>query len=701
MLKTKASLVLTLVFLPIYVSAAICENRETFTKEVDGVPRYCKWFRFKEFRRQEHCTDQKVRDNCPQACGLCCDDDPNYEFVLPNTLKTVNCAWITLNPNKESTRKKIFCQPEMAQAGRTIRDACPDSCNFCFANITEFPTVAPSISIKPSMVPTSKPTLSLVPSPSPSLAPSISAAPTEIPFTSPSDRPSSSPTRPPSPMPSPFPTLRPTLPVPSQKPSSVPSVPPSQRPTAVPTLSLVPSPIPSKIPSCSPSNSPSHKPTSSPSVEPSKVPSTSPSDEPTLNPSETPTDRPSDTPSEFPSISVFPSTLPSVSPTVLPTNVPSKSPTDLPTKTPTTSPTIHCHDKKLFKFNLDDSGKEVSCGWISANFYKREIRRAKYCNRLKIKLACKEACDKCWCLDDPDYKFETKIANRIVDCAWISQSEINWQTRVGTYCGTRNNPTEVANHCTRSCKYCSPEASDSPSISPSLSRSPSHKPTAFPSVSPTATPTDRPTNSKKPSVSPTAHPTSTVMPSNLPSSEPSSNPTKSIKPSALPTAKPSGAPSESAKPSSKPSSIPTYSSKPSRTPTAIPTSSPSTDEPTYHPTITCLDDHSFTFTLDNGIVRDCSWITGNSQNTPIRIAAYCPKAHIKSACKATCQFCTCKNNISFKFEISTGEMKHCKFITFNPFKIEQRRESQCGTVTNPSEVANNCPFDCGFCFKPE
>jgi hypothetical protein len=73
--------------------------------------------------------------------------------------------------------------------------------------------------------------------------------------------------------------------------------------------------------------------------------------------------------------------------------------------------------------------------------------------------------------------------------------------------------------------------------------------------------------------------------------------------------------------------------------------------PTSSLTMACLDDKNLILTSDNDKQKDCSWITGNSQNTPDESQrTYCTKSHVKSVCKATCQFCTCWNN---KFKIST------------------------------------------------
>lgn len=83
----------------------------------------CKWIRNKENRRQRLCKNPEVRFNCPQSCGLCCDDDPNYNFTVRNVI-TKTCDWIA-----EDTLNERFC--DKFRNGRMVRDACPRSCNFC------------------------------------------------------------------------------------------------------------------------------------------------------------------------------------------------------------------------------------------------------------------------------------------------------------------------------------------------------------------------------------------------------------------------------------------------------------------------------------------------------------------------------------------------------------------------------------------
>ena len=57
-----------------------------------------------------------------------CDDDPSYNFTLPNQ-KDRGCSWITKNSNKIINRRKRYCSA--TQLGQEIRDSCPQSCGYC------------------------------------------------------------------------------------------------------------------------------------------------------------------------------------------------------------------------------------------------------------------------------------------------------------------------------------------------------------------------------------------------------------------------------------------------------------------------------------------------------------------------------------------------------------------------------------------
>ena len=114
-----------------------------------------------------------------------------------------------------------------------------------------FPTMGPTISIKPSTTPTRKPTgrPTLKPTAKPSSRPT--AKPSKRPTVTPSTRPTAKPSR----RPTVTPSVRPTA-KPSRKPTAKPSIKPTERPSRGPTAK------PSRRPSARPSSKPTSNPTS-------------------------------------------------------------------------------------------------------------------------------------------------------------------------------------------------------------------------------------------------------------------------------------------------------------------------------------------------------------------------------------------------------------------------------------------------------
>lgn len=218
---------IVLLVLPRGIDCQACLNSETYRKEIFGVedqvvaPRSCSWIRFKEARRTVQCQDPDVVQNCPQTCGVCCDDDPSYIFDTNFDLK-VSCSWIVRNPGRIDKRRSTYCEiPEIFENDVNIRDACPNSCNMCLSQVTLSPTV--------------------------SSYPSLSQAPSKSPTKSPTVRPTYFPTKNPTKNPTDFPTRDPT-----KNPTDFPTRAPSRRPTVDPTSS--PSASPTSIPSSTPTN---------------------------------------------------------------------------------------------------------------------------------------------------------------------------------------------------------------------------------------------------------------------------------------------------------------------------------------------------------------------------------------------------------------------------------------------------------------
>mmetsp|Transcript_5628 Transcript_5628/g.8345 ORF Transcript_5628/g.8345 Transcript_5628/m.8345 type:complete len:339 (-) Transcript_5628:147-1163(-) len=211
-----------LVTLTIHKSQA-CFNDAKYRYKNDQ-KRSCKFIRKKELRRQKFCTIVEVNESCPQTCGSCCVDNPDYEFkLLFDKKQKRGCQWLS-----KPERRDKYCKSW--NNGSMIRNECVFSCNVCQPGIL--------------------PVLPDPPTPSPSLEPT--------------DAPSTNPTNEPTPKPSNFPTSDPTS-APTSAPTSSPTSAPTRSPTRPPTQS------PSIRPTAEPSPNPTRSPTKSPTDAPIKI----------------------------------------------------------------------------------------------------------------------------------------------------------------------------------------------------------------------------------------------------------------------------------------------------------------------------------------------------------------------------------------------------------------------------------------------
>ncbi len=134
--KAAIAVAITLFWVPasVYSQDAACLNDQDYTYDDDGKSRSCSNIRINEDRRQTLCQLDEVRSACPQSCGICCDDDPNYEFpmeMFPDKMRA--CSWITKNEDRTETRQANYCnlQDYDQATGTTIRNMCPKACDFC------------------------------------------------------------------------------------------------------------------------------------------------------------------------------------------------------------------------------------------------------------------------------------------------------------------------------------------------------------------------------------------------------------------------------------------------------------------------------------------------------------------------------------------------------------------------------------------
>lgn len=110
--------------MPTTVTSKLCFNNDTYTyHSIKNLT--CKKIRINDDRRQVLCKRKKVRLNCPQTCGLCCDDNPNYSFVIPTSSDAITCADIS----DSKLLKKQLCNKYFKQS--MVRNECPDACDFC------------------------------------------------------------------------------------------------------------------------------------------------------------------------------------------------------------------------------------------------------------------------------------------------------------------------------------------------------------------------------------------------------------------------------------------------------------------------------------------------------------------------------------------------------------------------------------------
>jgi len=462
--------------------AAACLNSRVFSYFFDNIQRQCKNVRLKEDRRYAMCQIEDVRENCPQSCGDCCEDDP--EYVLITGLGTSKrCGWV----GQKQVRQDKYCGTYNNR--RMVRDACPAACRFCFPKVlSTTPQPTPKLSSTPSLspsvgssqFPSLEPTIpfptdepSMVPSEHPSMPPS--SEPSGIPSDSPSNIPSDKPSKMPSVQPSILPSDQPSL-LPSDEPSQLPSNEPSMLPSVLPSdePSLLPSDEPSQLPSDEPSMLPSDEPSDEPSVLPSDEPSLLPSDEPSQLPSDEPSMLPSDEPSDEPSVlpsdepSLLPSDEPSDEPSMLPSDEPSLLPSDDPSVLPSNEPSLLTSDEPS-TVPSDSPSQEPSSFPSSSPSNQPSITLSEIPSSLPSKQPSPKPSSSPsksptkhpsfqpsnfpteTCEDDNDFTFRLENSfTTIVDCRWFTKNQLNEETRRNKYCPKR----EIREACKKTCDNC-------------------------------------------------------------------------------------------------------------------------------------------------------------------------------------------------------------------------------------------------------
>mmetsp|Transcript_22282 Transcript_22282/g.27315 ORF Transcript_22282/g.27315 Transcript_22282/m.27315 type:complete len:134 (+) Transcript_22282:1147-1548(+) len=107
--------------------ASTCQNNNEWYWF--GAPKVtCRWIRNKELRRNDFCNrNEVVKEECPQSCGVCCEDDDTYSISKSDSGK--NCEWIGLLPSRIERLCSEF------KNGRRVDDACPKTCGMCLGPV--------------------------------------------------------------------------------------------------------------------------------------------------------------------------------------------------------------------------------------------------------------------------------------------------------------------------------------------------------------------------------------------------------------------------------------------------------------------------------------------------------------------------------------------------------------------------------------
>ena len=113
-----------------------------------------------------------------------------------------------------------------------------------------------------------------------------------------------------------------------------------------------------------------------------------------------------------------------------------------------------CKDDNASIF-VSDSGGIINCNWITKSEANVDARKARYCNRKRVKILCPNTCEQCRnpgahlgaCVDDPDYTFNLRNGST-KRCTWLVMNSTKADGRKIKYC------TAIGASCRKSCGYC-------------------------------------------------------------------------------------------------------------------------------------------------------------------------------------------------------------------------------------------------------
>jgi len=115
-----------------------CFNNDAYLYK-DDPEKTCKWIQKVEKRRTRLCQNLDVHTECPKSCGVCCEDDFNYEFTIREGNEAQkDCSWLA---KQDEAQRNFYCGDNgdenysKWQNGYMIRDACRSTCGICLTLI--------------------------------------------------------------------------------------------------------------------------------------------------------------------------------------------------------------------------------------------------------------------------------------------------------------------------------------------------------------------------------------------------------------------------------------------------------------------------------------------------------------------------------------------------------------------------------------
>lgn len=106
----------------------VCANDYNYSVAGKPTDANCQWVGETNDRRQEECVKPATFNNCPVTCGVCCEDDPDYNIVTNWEQKDKRCGWI----GSQTNRIRRYCNE--INNGALVKSRCHVACNNCFTD---------------------------------------------------------------------------------------------------------------------------------------------------------------------------------------------------------------------------------------------------------------------------------------------------------------------------------------------------------------------------------------------------------------------------------------------------------------------------------------------------------------------------------------------------------------------------------------